>query len=114
MSKTATKMARTLELEFTLMPRARTLESGKNFKSGRYRGGDPDDEPGGPSSSARNNIPETVTTTTLTPQDFPALGNSSSTIPPPRSTTTTINFTSKVSPSLNSNDFPSLGRFFYT
>lgn len=107
MSKTATKMARTLELEFTLMPRSRAMESGKNFKSGRYRG-DQEDEPGGASSS--RHVPEPVSTTAaLTPQDFPALGNSTDFVPLTTRAMKVRNFMSKLNPSLNSSDFPSLG-----
>ncbi|KAJ8916113.1 hypothetical protein NQ315_004480, partial [Exocentrus adspersus] len=113
MSKSATKQARTLELEFTLAPRPRSDNlRNKRFNERRDRydeenlHGGYNMEPGGPGGG--NEGGGRLFVNPLTPQDFPALGNSSSITLQSRPTTT-VNFTSKMNSGFSGADFPSLG-----
>ncbi|CAG9824565.1 unnamed protein product [Phaedon cochleariae] len=112
MSKSATKHARTLELEFTLAPRPRS-ERADNSGNKRYNERRERDEggynlePGGQlgDEDERNRL----MVNPLTPQNFPALGGASSNITANSRPTTSVNFTSKLSSNFRNEDFPTLG-----
>lgn len=114
MSKSATKQARTLELEFTLAPRPRS----ENLRNKRYNErreryddeivqGNYNVEPGGPGGGSEGS--SRLFVNPLTPQDFPALGSNSNSITLQSRPATTVNFTSKVNSTFSGADFPSLG-----
>ncbi|KAG5891718.1 hypothetical protein JTB14_000321 [Gonioctena quinquepunctata] len=113
MSKSATKQARTLELEFTLAPRSRT----ENTRNRRYNdrrdrdddlpSGDYNVEPGGPGGGGDER--GRIFVNPLTSQDFPALGGATSSITVHTRPTTSVNFTSKMNSNFTNDDFPTLG-----
>lgn len=110
MSKSATKQARTLELEFTLAPRARNenmrnrrpYDRRERFEEDNSYNVEPGGMGGGPSNQPQ------VFVNPLTSDQFPALGGSVVAT----STNLTLpskNYTKFSNAAFNSNDFPSLG-----
>ncbi|KAJ8928356.1 hypothetical protein NQ314_019087 [Rhamnusium bicolor] len=110
MSKSATKQARTLELEFTLAPRPSENLRNKRYNDRRFdeegSQGGCNMEPGGPGGG--NEGTSRMFVNPLTSQDFPALGNTSSSITLQSRPTTTVNFMSKMNSNFSGADFPSL------
>ncbi|XP_060523372.1 E3 ubiquitin-protein ligase ZNF598-like isoform X2 [Cylas formicarius] len=107
MTKSATKQARTLELEFTLAPRPRTDHTKNRKTNDRRERYDEDSsynvEPGGPGGGYTEQSRTFVNT--LTPDNFPALGNVSSA----GNVTVSKNYMKFSNAAFSNNDFPSLG-----
>ncbi|CAH1986358.1 unnamed protein product [Acanthoscelides obtectus] len=106
MSKSATKQARTLELEFTLAPRPRTDNNRNRRYDNRRIDNDPYDEPGGGPGGGGEVGSGRFFVNPLTPQDFPALGSASGSV---TFRPASVNFASRNNSNLRQEDFPSLG-----
>nr|CAH7752065.1 unnamed protein product [Callosobruchus chinensis] len=106
MTKSATKQARTLELEFTLAPRPRPDNNRNRRYDNRRADNDPYDEPGGGPGGGGEGGSGRLFVNPLTPQDFPALGSASGSV---TLRPASVNFSSRNNSNFRQEDFPSLG-----
>lgn len=106
LSKSATKQARTLELEFTIAPRSSRVDNGRYKKRDRFENENYNDDSEGTSVSDDRNFIASVT-----PEDFPALTRTtSSSVILRTGPSTNLKLTSRVASSkFTQEDFPSLG-----